>query len=393
MIFRKKTKFSIIISLAIFILCFLFLIFITYRAYEEYKFFQLTEFLKSKADEKHLNTSEIVQYANYNGYTLSINYHNVKEAPHKQDLPITIFEFDIIYEDFTNTAIIYQSIEETEFSQDLVLEINTKLITEFTTFLSIIIAIIGIGIVIVLSIIYNHTTKKYIAPINKLSKTLIDLKRVRIDDPNNLYEIEKVIKALNKKVDNYLSYRNNIITIITHELKSPLNIINSAILSRKYRIEPFDDEEEVYKEIDQQIKYMLDVIDITLNIFELEEYEMIEFDARKEIEDVLESFLNIFEANNIKVITDFKDNFMIYGNPRIFKIVVNNLLNNTAKYGSNHLEIIIENQSIYFINKYKNTSEHGTQLGLKLSSQILKTMKLKLKHEYINNEFIAEIKK
>lgn len=345
---------------------------------DEITYSQLNEKIKNSGFEMFVNEDDILvpitEYVNTNAL------QNVYQSN-------TAIAISYSYNDVKNEIYIsYEGFEVTLIANDAIL-------VQFLFVVIIAIFIISAIALLIILGLHIYTRKTYVEPMYDLTSTLVKLKRVDVVDPSSISEVDRVVSELNKKVDDYLEYRNNIISIITHELKSPLNVISSVLLSRNYNLAPFDNEAEVHAEINKQINYMLSVIDTTLNIFEKEEYEATTFQANDIIVEQLEKYKNIFDANDFTINFENTEVFLITGNKDIFNIVINNIFDNVAKYGEKSFTIFISSSQIRFINDVKSESKSGTQVGLKLSMQILNTMSLSLAHQYLDNEYHVIIKK
>ena len=218
-------------------------------------------------------------------------------------------------------------------------------------------------------------------------------------------ELEKEIKRLkkeNKKLQIKNSFKDDIISAISHEFKNPISIINGYIETILTSSLPKELEEKFLNKIYKNTLRLSELIDRLYLITKLENKKL---KIKKEsfrldlaIKEVVESL----NENRIKLnLTPVK----IKGDKHLFQIVIFNLISNALKYSkdkvtvnlnNNYFEVIdngigIDKKNIDLIKEKffriaKNDWDNSLGLGLYIVEKILKL-------HHTNLEIESEIKK
>ena len=174
-----------------------------------------------------------------------------------------------------------------------------------------------------------------------------------------IYEIfclEKKLKEANDQIQEDLMLKNKIISLLTHEIKTPVNVIrmSSCLVSGKIQ------DPEV-KEIFNSIKYTSNALTLIANqaleVVKLGNYEELildiaEFDIGFEIKEIIKSLQVIAHSINIDLIlhTNIDEPFMVnYDKVRLYELLCN-VIGNALKFANTKIDISVKknNQTIFF---------------------------------------------
>lgn len=216
---------------------------------------------------------------------------------------------------------------------------------------------------------------------------------------NSKDEIESLnqnLRMANDAVTKILKGRELVLRSLGHELKTPLAKMKLFLGLKKVRSE--DD-------IKMQ-KYVNELQDISENILELERINSGNIILEKNnflSETLLLEVLNSFEEEQEKVSFIIKENYVIKSDLRLLIVVLKNLIQNGLKYSSDnrvHIEcfknlLTIKNKGEalkhdinYYLEPFCRDESHysitGHGLGLSITNEIIKILKLDLKYRYIN---------
>ncbi len=167
-----------------------------------------------------------------------------------------------------------------------------------------------------------------------------------------LLELNKKISTQNKELENLNILKNNLIQMITHDLKMPLTIISgyATLLSERLTTKP---ESEIIKSIEIAIKQMFDMIEMLLEVTKIENKEMILFIKKHNIlpliNNIIEQFELLSRSKNQKIELKVNtNNKYALIDPDKFKRIIGNLLSNAIKYSPHYsiIEILIEDQIV-----------------------------------------------
>lgn len=217
---------------------------------------------------------------------------------------------------------------------------------------------------------------------------------------NNIADLnENIIKI--KKLENI---RKEFIANFTHEIKTPLAIINGY----SELIEDCDDNikkerylsiiNEQTEKINQLVLAMLELSKLESNHIKL---DLEEFNLNELVTAIIDNLTYLLKIKNIKV--DFySDDSTITADKFKIEMVVKNYLTNAIKHTKNHgiIKVIIKNKALYVENMGKHISEdkleniwlsfikddqNGTGLGLAICKAILDLHHFKYGVENIEN--------
>lgn len=210
-------------------------------------------------------------------------------------------------------------------------------------------------------------------------------------------ELEKTINNLHQEIERVQkleSLRKDFVSNFTHEIKTPLGIING--FSELVELENNDQKRNEYIQIIQgETKRINELVLAMLDLSKLESQNVSltveEIDLLDIIDDCLDSMMCLFERKNIHVST-YLDSAVITADKFKMEMVINNFISNALRYTSENNEVIIhldehefsiENEgnhipddqieriwmTFHKVDKARN--EEGTGLGLAICKAIL----------------------
>jgi len=171
-----------------------------------------------------------------------------------------------------------------------------------------------------------------------------------IPKPFTPEEFRDVIKnALKAHEDATNVQMLDLMTIVSHELKSPISVVHTTAdtLYKGYfgKLDP--KQQQILETIIRNCQYLEDII---RSYIDLSKMDMDQLESFKEnidlINDVVVPIIEIPEyKNNMKemdISTRYDADAKVNGDPNLLKIVVTNLLNNAIKYGKEKTAIQID---------------------------------------------------
>jgi len=171
-----------------------------------------------------------------------------------------------------------------------------------------------------------------------------------------IFRLEKKLKEANDQIQEDLMLKNKIISLLTHEIKTPVNVIrmSSCLVSQKIQ-------DPEIKEIFNSIKYTSNALTLIANqaleMVKLGNYEELvldisEFDIGFEIKEIIKSLQVIAHSINIDLIlhTNIDESFMVnYDRVRLYELLCN-VIGNALKFANTKIDISIKknNQTLFF---------------------------------------------
>ncbi len=298
----------------------------------------------------------------------------------------------IIYLQFPNSGIVYT------------VQVDDDLMETLAYFNSVSIIFIMLLFFLLITYTFTQLITDIIKPTKDISKNLAAIRKFDFDNvksleyPHEIEELEELIdssKALSKFLKNYVEEKNTLASAITHEIRSPLNTINSLIIGHQAGLEPYDDKDYFISQLQEKIEELSEISKHILYVYEVTEINKDLVDFNENLKGILEKQKPSFEIANLEVELVENGTFKAECSRQIVSLIMGNLLKNISVYAkpSSKVYIRIEDNSIYLINKKNNKSGLGTQKGLKLTTQQLKQDGMNLYFNDVNDEYIVCITK
>ncbi|CAL2086134.1 conserved hypothetical protein [Tenacibaculum sp. 190524A05c] len=164
----------------------------------------------------------------------------------------------------------------------------------------------------------------------------------KLQKKNSLITQQKEDLAIANKTKNYL------FSVVSHDLRSPMNTIKHQHLQLKKHIE--NNNLEGIKEANNSAITVTESTSHLLNNvlhWSLEQnnqmvFEQKEYPFKPIVEHVLYDYENLIEANDVEIETNYTKNSLIKADRESLKIVLRNLLDNSVKYMNGQGKITIE---------------------------------------------------
>ena len=166
--------------------------------------------------------------------------------------------------------------------------------------------------------------------LNLLSQTL----------ENNLQNLQNMNVELQKDIDYERKKEQdtrNFITAITHELKTPITIMNThaEYIAGGYA-DTKEDLQEYADEIISEGQHMSGLIDQLLTLLKsstfLDSIENENFDLKTFIDSMLSKYNVDLEEKKVVLITDIKKSFIVYSNKTLLRQVFDNIMSNAISF-------------------------------------------------------------
>ncbi len=159
--------------------------------------------------------------------------------------------------------------------------------------------------------------------------------------------IKKMTKRLKNQIDKLKKleqYKTDFINNISHEIKTPITVINTAVELIKEKDAVSDAQsKECFDMIQFQVKFINVLVNDILSLAELEEEKLNESKDFKRVvlNDIIKDAVNCFENIDINI---FANNLLeLYGDERLLFQAVVNLLSNAQKYSrSEKVDVILD---------------------------------------------------
>lgn len=181
-----------------------------------------------------------------------------------------------------------------------------------------------------------------------------------IPKPFTNEELKSVVEnAVKAKENGKYTKMMDLMAIVSHELKSPVSTVHTTAesLYRGYLGKLEADQQETVEAIIRNCQYLEDIIRNYIDLSKMDIDNLESFNQKINlVDDIVNNVITIPEySSNLKrmeIVTDYKIKPVINGDPNLLEIVVNNLVNNSIKYGNPDTKIKIsiydDNRNYYF---------------------------------------------
>ena len=221
-------------------------------------------------------------------------------------------------------------------------------------------SIVGILITVIIAHSFSKKLTRDMERLSITAKSISKLefpKNIKIERGDEIgdlsIELEKMSNKLYEGIENLKSFVSN----ASHELKTPISVINSY--SQTLLLENSISKEKEKKYYETIFKESINMEELVQNLLTISKIDSSSYVLTKEnieikslISDSLEKYENLELKKDLTIETNLeKENF--YGNLSLMKIVVDNIIENSMKYAKETgvLEIYQLDKKIYFSNE------------------------------------------
>lgn len=148
----------------------------------------------------------------------------------------------------------------------------------------------------------------------------------------------KALSELSSRLQETLDKKNQLFSIIGHDLKSPFNSIIgfSDLILRKFDSINNSKRKEMIVMINKSSKNAMELLNNLLDWGKIENssnmLEKRNFDLQEVINSEIEFFRILFESKNITILNNIPDNTFVFADYQMIKTVIRNILSNAIKF-------------------------------------------------------------
>lgn len=207
--------------------------------------------------------------------------------------------------------------------------------------------LITIGISIIIGLIVFFTTQIFIGPLKNILKIIQRItegqlhQRILIKGHNEFSQLGTAFNNMTEKLETVESSRQEFVSNVSHELKTPLSSIK--VLSESILLQsdmPIEMYKEFLQDISSEIDRMTNIINDLLSLVKLDHKEaglnIKETDINKMAEEILKRLYPLAEKKNIELFYESNKNMIIDADEVKLSLAVSNLVENGIKYTPNN---------------------------------------------------------
>ncbi len=207
--------------------------------------------------------------------------------------------------------------------------------------------LITIGISIIIGLIVFFTTQIFIGPLKNILRIIQRItegqlhQRILIKGHNEFSQLGTAFNNMTEKLETVESSRQEFVSNVSHELKTPLSSIK--VLSESILLQsdmPIEMYKEFLQDISSEIDRMTNIINDLLSLVKLDHKEaglnIKETDINKMAEEILKRLYPLAEKKNIELFYESNKNMIIDADEVKLSLAISNLVENGIKYTPNN---------------------------------------------------------
>ncbi|WP_420580537.1 sensor histidine kinase [Reichenbachiella sp.] len=145
-----------------------------------------------------------------------------------------------------------------------------------------------------------------------------------------------LLKQKNIESESYNTLKNKLLSVVSHDVQSPLNSINSVLsMFKEKAISPADSTalfQKIQEQVSGTIGYVQKILFWTKNQMNGFQINKQEISLRREIDKCIAGFKNLADEKNIKIENHVDHSSEVYADLEMLDIVLRNLLGNAIKF-------------------------------------------------------------
>jgi signal transduction histidine kinase len=196
---------------------------------------------------------------------------------------------------------------------------------------------------------------------NRIKKSMIieqsEINERIYDHNTSLAHYNERLKYSKERLSELNATKDKFFSIISHDLRSPLNSLSGMLQILMKNSEVFSIEELVGygKKINESVNNLTVLLENLLQWSNTQmgkvRFNPTEFNVSKEIESLLELYKITIEEKQIDVKSDVKPSLMIYADKNMFNFITRNLLTNALKFTMKKGEVRISAEDLTYITR------------------------------------------
>lgn len=146
------------------------------------------------------------------------------------------------------------------------------------------------------------------------------------------------LKLLNKKLGESVRVQEQIISVLAHDIRSPLRSVKHLIEMHKYSVITKEQQEDILALMPTRIQHTLEMIDNLVEWGELQmkqTYNEIEFNLHDLVDNCLQTQQLPADLKNNKLVNNVKHNLMVTADKNSIDFMLRNIVSNAIKFTEN----------------------------------------------------------
>ncbi len=236
------------------------------------------------------------------------------------------------------------SIIDSEYSNDMIADIKNQIVY------------IQYGFFILIALVMIIWVFTLINPLKKIKNYIDDIKlgkqsELNIDREDEIGVVSKALVAMKESLDQQEKIKEEMIHNMSHDLKTPIALIQTYSQSVKDDIYPYGDKDssmdiiiENADRLEHKVKSFLYLN--RLDYLQGENIELETFDMKQLVEKIVSQMEAL---NDLQLITEL-DNVSFIGDEEHWRVAIENIIANASRYAKKEIKIILKDKYLEIYN-------------------------------------------
>ncbi len=212
--------------------------------------------------------------------------------------------------------------------------------------ISISVGLLFIFIIALLLIKMNKSRAKDNTLLKEKSLELESLLHRLNEQKSEINQQRSLLQLKNKELTNINKQKDDLIGIVAHDLKSPINQMSGLINLLGFKNDTWDEDElQIYNKLESANQHLKELVERILDLEAIGknilDYQIQQVDMAHIVIESVEDFKELSEIKNIQLLVKGKEELPIRADPFFLRQVFENLLSNAIKFSKANTKVFI----------------------------------------------------
>jgi len=241
--------------------------------------------------------------------------------------------------------------KEKEIQSQTLIESEKEKELQWTIIISVSIGLVFVVIIVILLIKSNRIRERDNVLLTEKSEEMHDLLTELNRNRDELSHQRQLLQKKNIELTDLNKQKDDLIGIVAHDLKSPINQMNGLITLLSFKSDKWDDEEaEIFEKLENVNLHLKELVERILDLESIQKkslnYQFIMTDLADVMKETVSEFREKAQSKNISIdISRIINGKMVMVDPFFLKQVFENLVSNALKFSPLGSQVLIGSET------------------------------------------------